>query len=143
MSPHIIESEALARLLEQTSRAMHSLGFQSDMFPAQWTALRYFARATPADRTASALARYQGIAVGPVTRTVRTLITKGLLTSVMVAGRGGPKRLELTDPARELLAKDPLDLVVKAVDQVDAAGREALAQALEQVLRAIHARHDI
>lgn len=138
----MIESQALARLLEQTSRAMHALGFESDMFPAQWTALRYFARAEAGDRTASALARFQGVAVGPVTRTVRTLVAKGLLTAIMIGGRGAPKQLAVTDAARALLVNDPLKIVVKAVEQIDETGREALTLALEQVLGAIKARHD-
>src|ERR1700712_660223 len=93
---------ALASLLEQTSRAIHSLGYAEGLFPAQWSALRYFARVEAGFRTASALARFQGMAVGPVTRTVRTLVSKGLIRATRASGRGAPNQIDLTPLGLEL-----------------------------------------
>ena len=73
-----IRAAALAQLLDQTARGLHSMGHDGEMFPAQWAALRYFAASDPAQSTAMSLARFQGLAFGPVSRTVRTLITKHL-----------------------------------------------------------------
>ena len=70
---------ALLELLELAGRSMHSIGYTEGLYPAQWTALRFFAKAPDGSRTASALARFQGFANGPVSRTVRTLISKSLL----------------------------------------------------------------
>ena len=121
---------------------MHSLGFASGLFPAQWTALRYFARAAPQQRTASALARFQGLAVGPVTRTVRTLVAKGLVKNVAISGRGAAKQLDLTASGETLLTHDPLGLVVGSMEKLPDTEREALAGALESVLSDLHARQD-
>ena len=79
MTARAKQTAALARLVEQTSRAIHSRGHSHGLFPAQWTALRYFAGTEATLCSASALAAYQGMAFGPVSRTVRTLITKGLV----------------------------------------------------------------
>jgi DNA-binding MarR family transcriptional regulator len=122
--------DVVARLVEQTSRSLHALGYGEDLFPAQWTALRYFDHAEPRQRTASALARFQGIATGPVTRTVRTLVTKGYLESA------------LTEAARDLLTRDPLRIVATALGDLPVDDRKILAGALQHVLRRIHDRPD-
>ena len=126
---------ALAYLLEQTARAIHSQGYAGDLFPAQWSALRYFARAEPNHRTASALANYQGLASGPVTRTVRTLITKGLLVKAGSLGRGRAERIDLTAAGETLLATDPLSEVAEALAELPEADRRCFAVGLEAVLR--------
>lgn len=138
----LIPAAALARLLDQTSRALHSLGFAADLFPAQWTALRYFASAEPAQRTASALARFQGLAVGPVTRTVRTLMAKGYVANVEGRGRGRARQVELTEAGRALLADDPLNLLSGVIEELDGPQRLALASALEQILRRLQSNQD-
>lgn len=99
---------SLARLFELASRSLHSAGYAEDLFPAQWTTLRYIASAPELARTATDLARFQQIAIGPVTRTIRTLIAKGLLQK---AGKGTHHRSELlalTPAGISLIQKDPL-----------------------------------
>jgi len=135
----LIPAAALARLLDQTSRALHSLGFAADLFPAQWAALRYFAWAEPAQRTASALARFQGLAVGPVTRTVRTLMAKGYVANVEGRGRGRARQVELTSAGRALLSRDPFNRLREAIEELDGPQRVALASALESILRSLQA----
>jgi DNA-binding MarR family transcriptional regulator len=135
-----IPAAALARLLDQAARGLHSLGHDAELFPAQWAALRYFASADEAQRTAMALARFQGLAFGPVSRTVRTLIAKGHLRKAGSAGRGRAELIELTPAGRRLLARDPLETIRVAIEDLSHSEKEALASALEQTLRAIHAR---
>jgi DNA-binding MarR family transcriptional regulator len=131
---------ALARLLEQVSRHLHSSGHSAELYPAQWSALRYFMRADPDQRSAIALARYQGIEPGPTTRTVRTLIDKGLLRKAGSLGRGRVQRIDVTEAGEALLAHDPLDLVADALGALEQAQKTALAEALERVLRALQTR---
>lgn len=128
-------AQSLAYLLEQTGRALHAQGYAADLFPAQWSALRYFSRAEPHMRTASELARFQGLATGPVTRTVRTLIQKGLLAKGGFLGRGRAERIDVTPAGEALLASDPLDAVVTALGTISDQERQALANGLETVLR--------
>ncbi|MCW4116192.1 MarR family transcriptional regulator [Aurantimonas sp. MSK8Z-1] len=135
MSAEMIPAAALASLLEQVARRIHSQGYASDLFPAQWAALRYLNGAPPQLRTAIDLARFQGLASGAVARTVRTLVTKGLVIKVGTIGRGRAEQLDVTDSAKELLATDPLKNIAEALEILDPRDREALANALEIAIR--------
>lgn len=128
----------VARLVDQVARAMHSIGHGAGLFPAQWTALRYFRDATAPHNTAMGLARFQGLAFGPVSRSVRTLIEKGLLKKAGSAGRGRSESIELTQMGRALLAADPLLVVVRAIDEMPVEQVESLAIACERILAAVH-----
>ena len=129
-------------MLDQVARGLHSMGHDAGMFPAQWAALRYFTSADPARCTAIELARFQGLAFGPVSRTVRTLIAKGYLRKAGSAGRGRAELIELTASGRRLLARDPLESIREAIGELPEPEKEAFASALERMLRVIHARHD-
>jgi len=114
---------------------MHSLGYAEGLYPAQWTALRYFAKAEDGRRTASELARFQGLATGPVSRTVRTLIQKKLVAKSKKQPSGRAEHLELTKAGRDMLERDPINGIIRAMDDLSPEEREALASALEQVIR--------
>jgi DNA-binding MarR family transcriptional regulator len=132
-----ISASALAELLELVARMLHSRGYAEDLFPAQWMALRYFAKTPTERRTASDLARFQGLANGPVSRTVRTLIQKGLLAKAAVQPRGRAEVLELTDAGRKVLESDPTQAVARAIASLDEGDQEAMGRTLETVLRRI------
>ena len=132
-----ISAPALAELLELVARMLHSRGYAEDLFPAQWMALRYFTKAPPQRRTASDLARFQGLANGPVSRTVRTLILKGLLMKAEVQPRGRAEVLDLTDAGRKVLESDPMLELQKVLAGLDEADQEATARVLESVLRGV------
>lgn len=132
-----LPSAALADLLELTSRMLHSRGYAHDLFPAQWVALRYFARARLDLRTASELARFQGLANGPVSRTVRTLVQKGLLRKAADQPKGRAERLELTEVGQGLLARDPMAKLVEVLAALTAEEQTAMARGLEKALRGL------
>ncbi len=134
-----VSASALAEMLELVARMLHSRGYAEDMFPAQWMALRYFAKAAPERCTASDLARFQGLANGPVSRTVRTLIQKGLLTKSDVQPRGRAELLEVTETGRTLLAADPSLALEAAIAGLDDRDQDALARSLETILRKLPA----
>jgi DNA-binding MarR family transcriptional regulator len=131
-----ISTAVLASLLEQMGRRLHSQGYSSQLFPAQWAALRYVQLAAPERRTAIDLARFQGLASGAVARTVRTLISKGYLVKRGTIGRGRAEQLELTDRGIALLKKDPLRRVAEALNGLDDTERRTLAKSLETAIRA-------
>ncbi len=135
MAAKRISAAALADLLELTSRMLHSRGYAEDLFPAQWVALRYFARSRRELRTASELARFQGLANGPVSRTVRTLVHKGLLRKAAEQPKGRAELLELSEAGELLLRKDPAAELTAVLAKLDVNDQMALARALEQVLR--------
>ena len=130
-------ASATAELLELVARMLHSRGYAQDLFPAQWVALRYFAKMAPERRTASDLARFQGLANGPVSRTVRTLIQKGLLTKAEIQPRGRAEVLDLTEAGRKVLQSDPTLELEKAVGALTESDQEATARSLESILRRI------
>jgi DNA-binding MarR family transcriptional regulator len=125
----------LLELLELAGRSMHSIGYADGLYPAQWTALRYFSRASDGSRTASALARFQGFANGPVSRTVRTLISKGLLRKAPRQPVGRAEHLEITENARSLLDHDPTRPIAEAIAGLSETERAALEHALKEVIK--------
>lgn len=129
---------ALTRLFELAARALHSAGHSEGLYPAQWTALRYLAVAAPAERTSSALARFQQMAVGPITRTVRTLVQKGLVVKAGVAAHHRSERLELTAAGHALLARDPLLAVDAAIGKLTPAQAKELAGVLGQIVSTLN-----
>lgn len=100
--------EDLVTLLDQVSRLVYGISFTEGLFPAQWVALRYFHDAPEPARTLTALARFQRIHLAPVSRTVSTLVDKGLLTRRPHPGFKRGWLFDLTDDGRALLVRDPL-----------------------------------
>jgi DNA-binding MarR family transcriptional regulator len=127
---------ALIELLELAGRSLHSIGYADGLYPAQWTALRYFSKASDGARTASALARFQGFANGPVSRTVRTLISKGLLRKADNQPAGRAEHLEITENARTILEHDPTAAIAEAISNFSADEKAALEHALKEVIKA-------
>jgi len=98
----------VVNLLDHVSRLVYGIGFAEGLFPAQWVALRYFHDSNESARTLTALARFQRIHLAPVSRTVATLVDKGLLSRRPHPGFKRGWLFDLTDEGRALLDKDPL-----------------------------------
>ena len=108
----------LATVVENTSRLLHASGHAEGLYPAQWVALRYFAEVSEAQRTASALARYQDLAIASVARTVVTLVDKGLLTKRPNPRDARADLLDLTEKGRMLLDRDPRLALERALAEI-------------------------
>lgn len=128
---------SLTRLFELSARSLHSAGHSHGLYPAQWSALRYLASADANACTSSALARFQQLAVGPVTRTVRTLIEKGLVRKAGMGVHHRSERLELTPDGHALLAQDPLRSIDVALRGLDREEASLLAAILGQIITAL------
>ena len=135
-----IPAAAVAQLLEQVGRMSHAAGHAEGLFPAQWVALRYFAEADAPARTVAALARFQGMSIAPVARSVRTLVDKGLLLRRPHPAQARGDLVEVSATGRELLARDPRRALVDAVQALENGQIETLAEALELIARALAAR---
>lgn len=131
--------EPITRLFELAGRALHSAGHSHGLYPAQWTALRYLATAAPEQRTSSALARFQQMAVGPITRSVRRLITKGLVVKAGSAGHHRSERLDLTPQGIALLREDPLLEVDGNLRSLSREEVVTLANLLGRIISTLHA----
>lgn len=128
------KAEALARLFELAARSLHSASFAEDLFPAQWTTLRYMASAPESKRTAADLARFQQIAVGPVTRTIRTLIAKGLLEKIGQGPHHRSELLALTPAGQAILDKDPLHGIKALFLTLDPNEQEIVGETLGRLI---------
>jgi DNA-binding MarR family transcriptional regulator len=129
-------TEVAARL-ERASRLIHSAGHAEGLYPAQWSALRYCAEAPLQERTTAALARFQGMNLGPVARTVRTLVDKGLLTRGRHPGNGRADLLSLTAAGAALLERDPRRALVSGLSGLRPDRRAALAEALDRLIEGL------
>lgn len=129
---------AITRLFELAARSLHSSGHADGLYPAQWTALRYLAASSPAERTAAKLARFQQMAAGPVTRTVRTLVAKGLVAEAGMAGHHRSKQLDLTEQGRALIERDPLRAIDAELATLPEKDARIVAAALGRIISLLH-----
>lgn len=125
----------LATVVENTSRLLHASGHAEGLYPAQWVALRYFAEAPEAQCTASALARYQDLAIASVARTVVTLVDKGLLNKRPNPRDARADLLDLTEEGRELLKRDPRLVLERALAEIPEEDVEAYARTATKLLQ--------
>lgn len=133
------ELRGLALVLERMSRRVSGLIADSGMHPVQWSALRFLNRAGPRARTVGALARYQGSTPGPASRTVATLVRKGLVEMHGSTDDRRIKRLDLTDAGRKMLEGDPLHHIATSLGQLSPDQRAMVLQALDMILEELGA----
>src|SRR6516165_10147424 len=62
-----------AELLLQVGRLVQAEGYDGELSPAQWMALRYFARANPFSRNPSAFAEFQATTRGTASQVIKAL----------------------------------------------------------------------
>lgn len=129
-----VSIKGLASVIENTSRLLHASGHAEGLYPAQWVALRYFAEAPSAQRTASALARYQDMALTPVARSVATLVDKGLLERLPNPKDSRADLLQLTDAGNAMLTVDPQQNLERALSELTAEEVEDYAQVATKLL---------
>jgi DNA-binding MarR family transcriptional regulator len=132
-----MSARATAALLLQTGRIVQSEGYDGELSPAQWMALRFFTRANRFSRTPSAFAEFQATTRGTATQTIKALEAGGYLVRQRLENDGRSVSLQLTDKGREALARDPFEVLARAVAALDPQQRAALHQALQHVLTAV------
>lgn len=120
----------LAELLVHVGRSVREEGGPARLTAAQWTALRFFARANRASRTPSAFASFQATTRGTASQTIKTLEARGLLVRRRCEQDGRGVRFEVTQAGRDVLGADPLRHLMAAIDHLAQADRAALARIL-------------
>lgn len=129
-----VSDRTIAELIYQLGRFVQGEGFIAGLTPAQWTALRYFARANRFSRTVSAFADFHATTRGTASQTVKSLVAQGYLTRIRSSKDGRSASLNVTAKGHGALSDDPFDSLVRAVGDVSPAGRRYLATGLECVL---------
>jgi DNA-binding MarR family transcriptional regulator len=128
-----------AELLVQAGRLLQAEAYDGELSPAQWMALRYFARANRFSRTPSAFAEFQATTRGTASETIKALEAGGYLVRQRSKEDGRSVSLQLTSKGKRLLARDPFEVLVQAVDVLDAKERTAMHRALHRVLTTVAA----
>src|ERR1700704_2001222 len=128
-----------AELLVQVGRLVQAGGYDGELSPAQWMALRFFARANQFSRNPSAFAGFQATTRGTATQTIKSLEAGGDLVRQPSQADRRSVSLRLTSKGKKTLARDPFEVLVRAVDSLDAKERTAMRLALHQVLSTLAA----
>lgn len=129
-----VRAHGIASLVEQTARHVTGLCWAEDLQAAQWSALRYFAAAGARARSVVGLAKYQGINPGTASRTIGALERKGLVAVGVDPNDRRSRIVTLTATGRELLERDPLMAVERAVAAMPPDAQNALAAGLRELL---------
>ena len=129
-----------AELLLQVGRFVQTEGYDGELSPAQWMALRYFARANPFSRNPSAFAEFQATTRGTASQAIKALEASGYLVRQRSKADGRSVSLRLTSKGKKALARDPFEVLVHAVDSLDAKEQTAMHDALHKVLTTVAAR---
>jgi DNA-binding MarR family transcriptional regulator len=126
-----------AELLLQVGRLVQAEGYDGELSPAQWMALRYFSRANSFSRNPSAFAEFQATTRGTASQAIKALEADGYLVRQRSKADGRSVSLRLTNKGKKTLARDPFEVLVRAVDALEAKQRTAMRRALHQVLTTV------
>ncbi|HEV7692158.1 MAG TPA: MarR family transcriptional regulator [Hyphomonadaceae bacterium] len=126
-----MDASAVARLLEQTARAVYESRGPKAIHAGQWAVLRYLARASRQARTVGGVATYLGVTHAPASRAVAALARKSLVTVKADADDRRVRRIDLTASGKSLLDHDPVHRLTSAIEALSANQQKELAAALE------------
>lgn len=123
-------TDEIAEMLVHVARSARGDDTGTALTAAQWTGLRFFARANKESRTPSAFASFQATTRGTASQTIKSLEEKRLLVRRRSEHDGRSFQFEITETGRGMLRRDPLRNLIAALDRLDAPAREALVRAL-------------
>ena len=129
----------VAQILVQLSRRVLERRDAEDLHAAQWSALRYYARAGRRSANVMGLATYLGNTTGSASRTVRSLVERGLIARTPLREDARSTYLALTPAGEATLANDPLNEVTDAIASLSAADLDRLGDALDAVSQSLAA----
>lgn len=131
---HADTRQVLDRLLH-LGRVLYRRAPDGDLTPAQWAALRYFARANRFSRTVSGLSEFHGTTRGTASRMVTELEGRGLVRRCDSPLDGRRVRVDVTPEGEEALDTDPLGPARAALRELPRELRSRLAGDLDEVAR--------
>jgi DNA-binding MarR family transcriptional regulator len=135
----IMSARETAELLLLVGRLVQADGYHGELSPAQWMAVRFFARANSFSRTPSAFAEFQATTRGTASQAIKSLEAGGYLVRHRSRADGRSVTLRLTDKGHEVVARDPFEVLVRAVGSLGEQEQTAMREALHQVLTTITA----
>src|ERR1700688_4561341 len=135
----IMSARETAELLLLVGRLVQADGYDGELSPAQWMALRFFARANSLSRTPSAFAEFQATTRGTASQAIKALEAGGYLVRQRSRADGRSVTLRLTDKGKEVIARDPFEVLVRAVGSLIAEEQTLMRDALHHVLTTVAA----
>ena len=138
-----VTSHHIAELLVHVGRAARSETAGSDLTAAQWTCLRFFARANGSTRTPSCFASFQATTRGTASQIIKSLEHAGLIVRTPSDHDRRSVCFGLTDAGRVLLENDPLGDLTELLDGLGGAERDVFLATLSQLAGALAARRDV
>jgi len=124
----------ISELIEHLSRQIQGASYAHDLKPAQWSALRYYARAHKTARTIRAFAAVHASSHSAASQIVTGLKRKRLLMSYKSKHDAREQVVEVTPAGAKLLRHDPLKPVSAALKSLSEPERRALQKALDRLL---------
>ena len=131
-----LDASVVARLLEQTARAIYDSRGPRAVHPGQWAVLRYLARASRQARTIGGVAVFLGVTHAPASRAVASLVRKNYVSVKSDPEDRRVRMLELTPQGKALLNHDPVQRLAAAIEALSPDKQKDLAAILET----LHAR---
>lgn len=135
--------DRIAELLIHVGRAAQSEDARSDLTAAQWTCLRFFARANGNSRTPSAFASFQATTRGTASQIIKSLERLGLVARSRSERDRRSVCFDLTQRGRTMLAQDPLRDLVRLVDGLGEAESARFLITLSRLSSALAAQRDV
>jgi DNA-binding MarR family transcriptional regulator len=130
----IMKSRAIAELVFHIGRIATGEGLVEGLTAAQWAALRYFSQANRFSRTPSAFAAFHGTTRGTASQTIKSLENQSYLTRIRSEDDRRSVKFVLTEKAKDILANDPLESLVRAADSLPPSAKDHFANALQRML---------
>lgn len=135
--------DRIAELLVHVGRAACSEDRGSSLTAAQWTCLRFFARANGSTRTPSGFANFQATTRGTASQIIKTLENRGLITRQRSDHDRRSVRLDLTEMGRATLLEDPLNDLINVIGQLQYDERDRFLQTLSRMAYALAGLRDV
>jgi DNA-binding MarR family transcriptional regulator len=129
--------DRIAELLVHVGRAARSEDRRSSLTAAQWTCLRFFARANGITRTPSGFASFQATTRGTASQIIKTLESRGLITRQRSDRDRRSVRFDLTQMGRATLLEDPLRDLIGVIGQLQDDERDRFLETLSRMASAV------
>ena len=133
-----ISADGLSAMVEHASRLIHAKGYCEGLNPAQWAALRYFRDTASPSCTIARLAKFQGLSVPTVAKTVQILVEKGYLDRIPNPANKKADQIRLTRRGKLLLGRDPRTRVTKVLESLNADEKEGLFRGIRKLVEGMY-----
>ncbi|MEJ6395934.1 MarR family transcriptional regulator [Gymnodinialimonas sp. 2305UL16-5] len=125
--------DRIAELLVHVARAARSEDGKSELTAAQWTCLRFFARANRDTRTPSNFASFQATTRGTASQIIKSLEKRGVIVRRQSDRDKRSVCFDLTQAGRDILVKDPLSDLMRVIDDLSVEERNRFLKTLSRL----------